>query len=94
MLDDTDVLSEHLSVEKQKRAERLILRGRRNVPSHRQVRQERRDVCGSQIGRMTLAVKYDVSADPMNVRLFGPPAVVPCADGSSHTIEQLWWRGH
>lgn len=37
-------------------------------------------------------VKDDKSPDPLNVRVFGPPAVVPCSDGMPHAIEELRLR--
>ena len=37
-------------------------------------------------------VKDNKSPDPLNVRVFGPPAVVPCSDGIPHTIEELRLR--
>jgi hypothetical protein len=37
-------------------------------------------------------MKDDKSPDPLNVRVFGPPTVVPCSDGIPHTIEELRLR--
>ena len=37
-------------------------------------------------------VKDDESPDPVDVRVLGPPAAVPCSDGIAHAIEELRLR--
>jgi hypothetical protein len=37
---------------------------------------------------MLLVVKDDVPADPVDVRLLGPPAVVPHANRVAHAVKQ------
>src|ERR1051326_4763645 len=46
---------------------------------HHERRQEARDLVGAHLSRMTLAMEHDVSADPSDVRLPPPPAVMTSA---------------
>ena len=53
-----------------------------------QRRQEGRDLAGAHLGGVPLAVEEDEPPDPVDVRLLGPPAVVPRADGLPNPIEK------
>jgi len=41
---------------------------------------------------MLLVVKDDESPDPVDVRVLGPPTVVPCSHSMAHAIEELRLR--
>jgi hypothetical protein len=42
--------------------------------------------------KMALAMEEDVALDPVDVRLFGPTAVVACANRVTDTVEELRLR--
>jgi hypothetical protein len=69
--------------------ERLILRGGRDVAIDCKVTQEAIDFCGSHLGWMPFAVEKDESADPLEVSLFGPQAVMVDPQDISDRFEQL-----
>ena len=87
--DDTKVLSQHLVVQEQDGAERLILCRRCDVPLHSKGRKERSYVWRAQLPRVPLAIEDDVSPDPVNVRLLGTPTVVTRTNGLANTVEQF-----
>ena len=66
----------------------MILGGGRDLVLHGQRRQEGRDLSGAHLGGVPLAVEEDEPPDPVDVRLLGPPAVVPRADGLPNPIEK------
>jgi hypothetical protein len=76
-------------VEKQQRTECLILCGGADALVDGEKRQKPRDFGDAHLGRMRLAVEDDVAADPVDVGLFGPPAVMPGTNRIAHAIEQL-----
>jgi hypothetical protein len=55
----------------------------------REKRQKPRDFGDAHLARMRLAVEEDVAADPVDVGLFGPPAVMPGTNRLTHAVEQL-----
>jgi hypothetical protein len=61
---------QHVAVEEKKRAERLVLRGRGDLPVNGERRQERGDFGAAHLGRIALAVEEDVPLDPVHVRAF------------------------
>ena len=81
--------TEDFAIEEQERVERLILGGRRDSLTHRERRQERRDLRGAHFGGMALAVEEDVALGPVDIGLLGPTAVVACANGVADAIEEL-----
>src|SRR3989304_3579146 len=88
-----DLLAEHLAVQEQQRAQRLVLRGGRHLPLNSERPRELRHLSRSHLGGMALAVKQDVPADPPDVRLFRATAVVARAYGVAHPVEEsrpLW----
>ena len=70
---------EYVQVEKEKGAQRLILRGCCNSPIDGEVREECVDLGLSHLGRVAHSVEADESASPHSVRLFRPLAVMPRA---------------
>jgi hypothetical protein len=78
--------AQHLAIEKQHTAERLVLRGRRHVLFHRQPREKRRDLRRAKLTGMSQTMKHDEPPDPVNVSVLGPPAVVPRADLRAHRL--------
>jgi hypothetical protein len=77
-----------LLVEEQQRGERLVLRRRRHLAVHRQVREKRLDLGGRHFGGMPLAVKQDEAPCPEQVLLLGAIAVMQRAQLVAHLIEQ------
>lgn len=76
ILNQADLLPEHVLVEEQQGAERLILRGSTDLALDRQMRQEIPDMSGGQIFGMAFAVKANVALDPIGVRLLRADAVM------------------
>src|SRR5438128_10706168 len=84
-----------LPVEKQQGAQRLVLRGGRNVVLHGQRAEELRDLDRSHLRRVALSVKYDVPANPRHVRLLGASAAMASAQGFAHPVAEPGraWNG-
>ncbi len=83
-----DLLLKNLAVEKEERAERLVLRRCRDASLDGQGRQETCDLCRPHVRGMALAVKEDVAANPRDIRLLGATAIVPGSNRIAHTIEK------
>jgi len=83
---------QHLAIEEQQSAQRLVLGRSGHLAVNRQKAQEARDLRRAHFHRVTLAVEQDVTPDPRDVRFFGPPAVMAAAQGSAYTVEQAWFR--
>ncbi|MBI2187338.1 MAG: hypothetical protein HYU37_09520 [Acidobacteria bacterium] len=80
---------QHVFIEKQQRTECLILCGGADVLVDREKRQKPRDFRDAHLGGMCLAMEEDVAADPVDVGLFGPPAVMAGTNRLAHAVEQL-----
>lgn len=93
-------LRDHLLVEKEKRRERLILGGRRDVSFLREVVEKSRDLRRAEIARMALPRKQDEALHPVQVGLLGAITEVPAPDRRTHQIEEprarhaLWRPDH
>ena len=81
--------AEHVLVQKQQGAERLILRGGTQAALDREPGQKRRHFRGAHLGRVRLSMEHDVAANPVDIRLLGPAAVVPRSDDVPHPIQEL-----
>ena len=93
VIEPGQILMQNVPVEKQKSAERLVL-GRGGDPAlDRQGAQKPRDLSGTHLGGMALAVEEDVAADPADVRLLGAATAVAKADGLAHAVEKPWRTG-
>jgi hypothetical protein len=88
VVEPRDVQFEHVAVEEQERAESLVLGGRRHVVVDRQGAQEGRELGRAHVGGVALAVEKNVAADPRDVGVLGPPAVVAKAEGEANSIQQ------
>lgn len=64
-----DLEAEHLAVEKQQRAQRLVLGGSRHLAVDGERGEEARELGRSHLGGVTLAVEQDVATDPGDVRV-------------------------
>ncbi len=85
--------AEDLAIEEEQRVEGLILRGGSYSVTNGERRQEGRDFRRAHLGRMALAMEEDVALDPVDVRLFGPTAVVACTNRVTDPVEELrLWR--
>ena len=80
---------EHVPVEKQQRAQCLVLRGRADAPVARQHRQKRQHLRLVESAWMPKPRKHDVPSRPSNIRLLGAAAVVARADHPAQTVEKL-----
>jgi hypothetical protein len=85
---------QHLSVQEQHRGQRLALGGRRYPPIDGQMCQKCRDVVASEIAWMTLAMKQDEAANPEQVLLLRPIAVVLGSQAIPHLVEKTRFRFH
>ena len=86
---------QHLSIEEQQRAQRLVVRGRRDAPLGGQHREEGLDMLGAHVARMLHAVPTDEEPDPVNVQLLGTEAIVQIARTLPDLVQQArgsqWW---
>ena len=85
-------LPEHVLVEEEKGRQGLVLGGGGDVFLDGQGREEGGDLGGSEVAGVTAAMDPEVTADPVEVGLLGPPAVVAGANFVANPIEQLPWR--
>src|SRR5205823_12261149 len=79
---------EHLTVEEEQRAQRLVLGGGGHVALDRQGGEEARDLGRAHRGRVALAVEEDVATDPRDVDLLGAAAPMAGAEGGADPVEQ------
>lgn len=79
---------EHLAVEEDQGAERLVLRRSRGVTPDREVVEEGRDLGGAHLARVTTLVKADEVAHPAEVRLVGAQRIVESAEGGRDGFEE------
>jgi hypothetical protein len=84
--------TQHVAVEKEQPARRLVLGGRGHVAVDGQRGEEARDLRRAQFGRVSLPVEEDVAADPGNVRFFSAAAVVPCSENVADAIQEAGLR--
>src|SRR5262245_16668296 len=89
MLDRSDVEAEYLFVQKQHRAQRLILRRRADLFVDGEPREKRDKLGCAHCRRVLFLMKENVSPNPVDVRLLGPAAVVPQAHSGAHAVEEL-----
>src|SRR5207344_1334520 len=83
---------EHLAIEKQKSAERLVLGGARNLAVDRERGQEAGDLGRAHLSGMPLLVEEDVAADPGDVGFLGPAAIVADPESLADAIEEARLR--
>jgi hypothetical protein len=82
-----ELLPENMTVEKQQRAQRLVLSRGADTSNFGEVREERRHFHLGKIARVPLPVKEDEAADPPHVGFFCPWAVVPQPDCLPYLIQ-------
>ena len=87
-LHPAQLLPEHFLVQKQHRAQGLILRRRRHVARHRKMRQKRLDLQLAHFGGVPLAVEENKAPNPAGVCLLGADAVVPHPNRITHPLKQ------
>src|SRR5437899_12181595 len=80
---------QHVAIQKQNCAERLILCRGTDASIHREPAEKRADFRRAHFRGMPLPVKEDVSPNPFDVGAFGSTTVMFRADETSNTIEQL-----
>src|SRR5262245_4271291 len=84
--------SEHLAIEEQERAQRLILGGSRHAALDGERAEEARHLWSAELGGMALAVKEDVAPDPGDAGFLGAATVMPDPERRAHPIEQAGLR--
>ncbi len=90
VIEPRNPLIQHLAVEEQKRAQRLVLGGGRHFSLDGERREKLRDLRGAHLDGMALAVEQDVSADPRDVCLLGTAAVVARAEDIPRAVKETW----
>ena len=88
LLHPGQVLVEHLPVEKEQGAERLLVGRRRDVALVDQRIQERLDLRATERARMAQPAMPHEGADPQQVGLLGAQAVMQVANPLAHLVEQ------
>src|SRR5439155_2689779 len=88
ILEPREADAEHLTVEEEQRAQRLVLGGGGHVALDRQGGEEARDLGRAHRGRVALAVEEDVAMDPRDVDLLGAAAPMASAEGGAYPVEQ------
>jgi hypothetical protein len=91
------LLVEDFLIEKQQRAQGLILRGRRDMTVHGQVGQKRFDFPPPHLCGMAFLMKQNTPLGPIDIGMFRPDSVMLRAQDVAHLIEQLlgaWCLGH
>ena len=88
LLQALELPAEDVAVEEHDRGEGLVLGPGADVAGHGEVREEHHDVGGAQLVRVAPAVKQHEAADPAQVGLLGPQAVVAAADRRPHALEK------
>ena len=83
---------EHLAVEKEQRAEGLILRGGGDVAFYGQVGEEGFHFDTAHVFGMALVVEEDVARDPIGVGLLGAIGIVFEPQRIAHLIEKFFGR--
>ena len=87
VVDEIEFSVEHLLVEKEQRAESLILGGCSDIPFDRQMGEKSGDFLLAHFVRMPLAMKENVTANPIDVGLFGADGVMFHAQMPADPIE-------
>jgi hypothetical protein len=90
VLDSSGLKAKDLTIEKQQRAERLVLCRRADLRFNRKVREVPIYLVTAHLRRMPLTVIDNEQPYPRDVGFFGPAAVVTKTDGCADPIEQLW----
>jgi len=81
--------SEDLAIEEEEGAERLILRGSRDVFFHCQVSEEGPDFGSAHVPGVTFAVEENEAPDPIHVGLLGAERGVFATDGVTNLVKEL-----
>jgi hypothetical protein len=76
-------------IQEQHGAERLILGAGRDAPLHGQVRQERLDFRSPHFPGVSLVVKEDIAANPLDVGLFGANGVMQQPELLPNLVEEF-----
>ena len=82
------VLRQHFPIQKQQRALRLVLRGRRDLQIDGEGDQEALDGVGAQVGRIPLTVETNEPSHPIDVGLLGSQTVALVANPLAYPAEQ------
>src|SRR5882672_3132767 len=81
------LLVQHFPVEKDQGAQSLVLSSRCNVLINCQVVQELLHFARAHLFRMLLAMKKDVTLDPIDISSLSPQAVMLPANSLTHLVE-------
>ncbi len=98
-LQPADLLLEHLVIEEQNGAQRLVLRGSRHSPIHRQISQEAPHLLSPQCLGMPISVETHEAPNPAEISLFGAQPVMSEAYHLTYPVQQarlclvsVWFR--
>ena len=89
VIDEVEFSLEHLLVKKQERAESLILSGRCDAFFHREMSKEFTDFFLAHLARVAFAMKENVTANPIDVRLLGADGVMFYPQMPAHAPDSL-----
>jgi hypothetical protein len=93
LLDARQLDLKHLAIQEEKRAERLVLGGRRHVSLDGEPGEECLDLARAHLARVPSAMVDDEAVHPPRVRPFRPQAEVLQACGLPDLVQELW-LGH
>ncbi len=80
--------SKNVTIQKQERVKRLVLRRGTHVLCYREICKKCRDLCLPHVPRMLAIMKQNVPADPVHIRLLRSPTVSTRPHASSNTLHQ------
>lgn len=85
--------ADDMTIQEQKRGERLVLRRGADFLFHGKMREESIDLRLGHFVRMPYFMKEDEPFHPVAIGLFRTAAVMACAERLAKSIEQLWRPG-
>lgn len=89
LFDARKVDPQHLAIQEEQRAKRLVLRGRGHVALHGEPGEERLDLSRAHFARVPFAVVHYEAVHPLRVRLLGAQAEVLQAGGLPDLVQEL-----
>src|SRR6266536_4560161 len=92
-IEPREIHLQHVLVEEQEGAQRLILRRGGDLPIDRQGREELRNLDCAHLSGMPFVVEEDEAPDPGDVRLLGAAAHMPSPQGLTDAIQEARFRG-
>jgi hypothetical protein len=88
------ILLQYPPIQKQERAQSLVLGRGANPTACRQVTKKGHNIIATELGWMTTTMKTNKPPDPPGVRLLGPPTEMTQPNHAPEINEQLWRGGN